>query len=324
MAGRAESNVAPPLPNDDCVIIFRTERSSVRGRLVRLGPAANTILSSHQLPPTVAGALGEALALVSLFGSALKAGGKIILQTRTDGIVSFLVADLLAAQDGTGALRGYARFEKDKLVAIRDAGAGIDPGRVLGNGTMAVTLDEPYDAGRYQAVTAIEGVTLAAAASAYFQDRDATPAFVKLAVAPLYVKAGGVPQTQWRSGGLMLQPVRPAMSGSHGGGEDAHDDADGWNRVTHLASTVEDHELLDPTLTPERLLLRLFHEEGVRIERVEPLAARCRCSRERIADVLKSFGSGELAGMRDETGQITVTCEFCTAAYQFDLQDIGD
>jgi molecular chaperone Hsp33 len=210
MAGRTERDVAPPLPNDDCVIIFRTERSSVRGRLVRLGAAANTILSSHQLPPAVAAALGEALALVSLFGSALKADGKIILQTRTDGIVSFLVADLLAAQEGTSALRGYARFDKEALGAISRSGAGVDPGRMLGNGTMAVTLDEPGDAGRYQAVTALEGVTLAEAASTYFEDRDATPAFVKLAVAPLYVKSGGEPKAQWRAGGLMLQPIRPA------------------------------------------------------------------------------------------------------------------
>lgn len=91
-----------------------------------------------------------------------------------------------------------------------------------------------------------------------------------------------------------------------------------------LGGSVEDHELLDPTLTPERLLLRLFHEDGVRIERVIPLAARCRCSRDRIADVLKSFGRDELADMRDDSGRITVTCEFCTAAYHFELQDIGE
>lgn len=117
----------------------------------------------------------------------------------------------------------------------------------------------------------------------------------------------------------MLQPIAPAQQGTSGGDED-----DGWNRATILGGSVEDHELLDPTLTPERLLLRLFHEDGVRIERVIPLAARCRCSRDRIADVLKSFGRHELADMRDDSGRITVTCEFCTAAYHFEMQEIGE
>lgn len=319
MTARTGSEFAPPLPIDDCIIIFRTERSGVRGRLVRLGAAANTILSSHQLPHAAASALGEALTLVSLFGSALKAGGKIILQTRTGGMVSFLVADFVAAPAGPSALRGYARFDEVTLAAIARSGGAADRSRVLGNGTMAVTLDEGGDDGRYQAVTALEGVTLAEAASSYFQDREATPAFVKLAVAPLYLKSSSEPQTQWRTGGLMLQPIAPAQQGTSGGDED-----DGWNRATILGGSVEDHELLDPTLTPERLLLRLFHEDGVRIERVIPLAARCRCSRDRIADVLKSFGRDELADMRDDSGRITVTCEFCTAAYHFEMQEIGE
>jgi molecular chaperone Hsp33 len=104
---------------------------------------------------------------------------------------------------------------------------------------------------------------------------------------------------------------------------EAHDlslegeDDENWNRARHLAATVEDHELIDPTLTPERLLYRLFHEEGVRVVPATGLAETCRCSRERIGMYLRRFDAGELAELREADGGITVTCEFCSRKYRF-------
>ncbi len=86
---------------------------------------------------------------------------------------------------------------------------------------------------------------------------------------------------------------------------------------------MEDHELLDPTLSPERLLYRLFHEEGVRVTPPTPLAAECRCSRERIHAYLSRFSAEELADLREDDGGFTVTCEFCSRKYRFSAGDVG-
>ena len=94
-------------------------------------------------------------------------------------------------------------------------------------------------------------------------------------------------------------------------------DDDGWRRASALAATVEDHELLDPALPPERLLYRLFHEEEVRAFNASPLAARCNCSRERVEGMLDQFSAQDLAGMAEDN-VIAVTCEFCNANYKFD------
>jgi molecular chaperone Hsp33 len=102
--------------------------------------------------------------------------------------------------------------------------------------------------------------------------------------------------------------------------EGEHDDD--WNRVQILAATVEDHELLDPTLAPERLLIRLFHEEGVRVSPVVNLQAKCRCSRERIGSFLNGFSEEERETLRESDGAITVKCEFCSTSYRFERDDV--
>ena len=127
----------------------------------------------------------------------------------------------------------------------------------------------------------------------------------------------------WRAGGLMIQqlPREGGKREERAASED--DDEENWNRARHLAATVEDHELLDPTLSPERLLYRLFHEEGVKVTPTTALAAECRCSRERIHGYLRQFGAAELEDMREPDGGFTVTCEFCSRKYRFSSADIA-
>jgi molecular chaperone Hsp33 len=105
--------------------------------------------------------------------------------------------------------------------------------------------------------------------------------------------------------------------------DDLDDDDENWNRARHLAATVEDHELIDPMLAPERLLYRLFHEEGVRVVPATALAEACRCSRQRIGLYLQRFGAEELAGLREPDGSLTVTCEFCSRKYRFGLDEVA-
>jgi molecular chaperone Hsp33 len=256
-------------------------------------------------------ALGEAVALTVLLGTSLKFDGKLILQTKTDGILDFLVVNY----EAPGRVRGYVRYDKTRLAELE--GASIDQGRLLGEGHLAITIDPGEEMERYQGIVALAGEGLAAAALAYFQQSEQLPSFIRLAVARHY-RAG---EWHWRAGGLMIQNL--ARTGGRPGTpqapahEEALEEDDDWERTRILASTVEDHELLDPMLAPERLLYRLFHEEGVRALPRTHVNAYCRCSRERVAAFLRSFGAEELKDMREADGAISVTCEFCAKTYRF-------
>ena len=320
MAGSERGRRQPP-PADDLVLPFRMVKSDVIGRVVRLGPVADSILSRHAYPEPVSYALGEALALTAMLGSALKAQSKLIVQTKSDGALDFLVADFVAP----GKVRGYANFDKTDAGLARTKGRG-DQGALLGKGHVAMTIDPGGDSNRYQGIVPLENQPLVAAADIYFRRSEQIPTFIHLAVARHFGPApeGGEPVWRWRAGGLLLQQL--ARESGEGGGEGQAGGLEGegdenWNRARHLAATVEDHELLDPTLSPERLLYRLFHQEGVRVAPATALRAECRCSRERIRGYLQRFGADELQDMREADGGVTVTCEFCSRTYRFARAD---
>ncbi len=305
------------IPADDVVVAFRTQNSNIRGRLVRLGVTLDQIVAPHAMPDLAGRALSEALALAALCGSVLPPEGNLNLLMRSDGAISILVADYA----GSGKLRGYARYDALKLQDIAQTVVRPDSAAVLGNGHLAITLDSGPGEERYQGVLAFENAPLSGTVAAYFQQRENLPTFIRAAVAEHYVGSRQEPQqTRWhrRAGGLMVQSLS-APADAQGEGSD-----DDWKRVEMLAATVEDHELLDPALTVERLLLRLFHEEAVAVERVIPLSAFCRCSREKVENVLLAFGAAELSDMLDDNGQITVTCEFCTKRYIFSLDELRE
>lgn len=298
------------LPADDSVVVFRTRRSNVRGRLVRLGKTLDEIVTPHAMPDAPSRYLSEAVALAAICGSALPDGGNLNLQVRANGAVSILVADYAAP----GRLRGYARYDEGRLDITNTQGAD------LGDGHLALTLDSGPGEERYQGVLAFENAPLQATAAAYFEQREGLPTFIRIAVANQFIAARQAASvtSRWhrRGGGLMVQSLTAKRdSDDNPAGED-------WRRVEMLAATVEDHELLDPELPVERLLLRLFHEEQVAIERAIPLSSFCRCSRAKVENVLTAFGAAELTDMRDDSGRIVVTCEFCTSRYSFSLDDL--
>jgi molecular chaperone Hsp33 len=307
-------------PSDDIVLPFRTVRSGVTGRIVRLGSTVDTILSHHDVPDPVAQTLGQAVALTAMLGTALKFDGKLIVQTKTDGILDFLVVNF----EAPGRVRGYVRCDKARFAASA-ANGGIDEGSLLGSGHLAITIDPGEEMDRYQGIVALDGGSLVQAALTYFRQSEQLPTFIRLVLARHYqAGTGGAPGAwQWRAGGLMIQNL--AVAGGKPGTQEPGDedgllvgeDDDGWERTRILAASVEDHELLDPMLAPDRLLYRLFHEEGVRALPTTPIEAYCRCSRERVEAFLKSFGSEDLADMREPDGGISVTCEFCSQTYRF-------
>jgi len=313
---------------DDIVLPFGTVRSHMAGRIVRLGPAIDRILSAHDYPEPVSELLGQALALTALLGAPLKSGGRLILQTKGDGPVDFLVAQY----DAPGALRGYANFDRDRIGRIETAGPSTSHA-LLGSGRLAMTIDPGGSQTSYQGIVALEGDSLTAAAHTYFRQSEQLPTLIRLAVARQFVGSTGPGSAgwHWRAGGIVVQHV-PRLGGDPHADEspeerDARlhgDDDEDWVRVSTLAATVEAHELIDPTLSPERLLLRLFHEEGVRVAPSIDVTARCRCSRERVRGFLLGFSHDEMAEMREADGGITITCEFCSTRYRFLTDEIPD
>ncbi|HEU0083195.1 MAG TPA: Hsp33 family molecular chaperone [Bradyrhizobium sp.] len=311
-----------PVPVDDAVLPFEVAALDLRGRLTRLGPALDDILNQHDYPPAVGKLLGEAIVLTTLLGSSLKFDGRFILQTRTDGPVSFLIVDFQAPD----RLRAYARFDAARLAP------GLGSGALLGRGHLAMTIDQGPDMSRYQGLVALEGGSLEDAAHEYFLRSEQIPTRVRLAVGEEW-RGGDGPKHRWRAGGMLLQflpktPERARQADLHPGdapeGTAAHTVAedDAWVEGQSLIGTVEDVELIDPDLSGERLLYRLFHERGVRVFSPLRVIAQCSCSREAVSAMLKSFAPKDRADMVKD-GKVAVTCEFCSSVYEFTPDEAG-
>jgi molecular chaperone Hsp33 len=310
-----------PVPVDDAVLPFEVASLDLRGRLTRLGPALDEILTKHDYPAPVGKLLGEAIVLTTLLGSSLKFDGRFILQTQTDGPVSFLIVDFQAPDK----LRAYARFDAARLKE------GMTSGVLLGHGHLAMTIDQGPDMSRYQGLVALEGGGLEDAAHEYFLRSEQIPTRVRLAVGEEW-RGGEGPKHRWRAGGMLLQflpkaPERARRDLDPGDAPEgvvthivAEDDA--WVEGQSLIATVEDVELIDPDLSGERLLYRLFHERGVRVFPSLPLRAQCSCSREAVSSMLKSFAQKDRAEMVKD-GKVAVTCEFCSSVYEFTPEEAG-
>jgi molecular chaperone Hsp33 len=314
--------VPSAVPVDDAVLPFGVDVLDVRGRLTRLGPALDDILAKHNYPAPVGKLLGEAIVLTTLLGSALKFDGRFILQAQTDGPVSFLVVDYKT----TDRLRAYARYDAARLGEAKDSGS------LLGRGHLAMTIDQGTDMSRYQGLVALDGGSLEEAAHEYFLRSEQIPTRVRLAVGEEWRSSDGG-KHRWRAGGILVQflpkmPERARQADLHPGDAPegtvmhslAEDDA--WVEARSLIETVEDVELIDPDLSGERLLYRLFHERGVRVFPPQPLKAQCSCSRGAVATMLKSFAPADRAAMVKDD-KVVVTCEFCSSVYQFTPHDAG-
>ena len=299
---------APAAPlHDDLVVAFQIENQPVRGRIVRMGDPIHEVLTRHAYPEPVANLLGEACALAALVGASLKFEGRLIVQAQGDGPVSLVVADY----DTSGSLRGYCSFDADRVEAASHGFARPGAGTLLGGGVFVMTIDQGPDTERYQGITPIEGETLALCAETYFAQSEQTPTRVRLAVGQLQTDAGLV----WRAGGLLIQNIA--------GDSDAREQAfEAWEKAQALFETTGEDELIDPTVPAETLLFRLFHEDGVRLFQPRPLRAFCRCSPERILNLLRSFPPEERRDMVTPEGNIQVTCEYCSRVYDVEPETV--
>lgn len=303
---------------DDHVVPFEVSPLDIRGRTVQLGPVLDALLARHNYPEPVARLLAEACVVTVLLGTSLKFEGKFILQTRTDGPIDMLVADFSTP----GSLRAYARFDAERVASLpKDA----DAPALLGNGILALTIDQGEYTQRYQGIVELDGITLEEAARRYFRQSEQIPTDIRLAVARQR-KAGDATE-HWRAGGLITQflpqsPDRMRTPDIHGGDGDprevgAEPEDNAWQEVLALMATVEPAELTDPTVGAERLLFRLFHEHGVRVFDSVAIEDQCSCSRDKIKGVLQGFSAQEINDSVED-GRIRIECEFCSTGYEFD------
>ena len=308
---------------DDFVLPFAIKPLGVRGRIVRLGGLVDRIVRQHDYPAPVSAVLGEAVALAAMLGATLKFDGKFILQTATDGPLDMIVADYRTP----GEVRGYARFDAARVAAL-GAGPPLAEARILGNGHLAMTIDPGGGMERYQGIVPLDGVSLVEAAHAYFRQSEQIPTAIRVAAGEVMTPGTG---GAWRAGAVVVQHL-PAQGGmsplpeTSGDAPDGHAadevaEHDDWVKARLLLETVEDHELVDPTLSPERLLYRLYHEDGVTVYPATRLSRYCSCSHERIRSILSTMPAGDRADMVED-GAVSVTCEFCSARYRFTPEEI--
>ena len=297
-SGIQESGIQGAGVNDDIVAAFTIDGAPARGRYAKLGSRAiDPILCRHEYPRPVALLLGEALSLAAIVGSLLKFDGKLTVQAEGDGPAPLLVTEYRS----DGGLRGYAR------VSDRDLGDGrLSPGELIGAGALTLTLDQGDDTSQMQGVVPLEGDTLAQCAELYFERSEQTPTRIKLAVGQEILGDKAV----WRAGGALIQRVA---------GDDARGfTEDDWVRARLLFDTLTDAELLDPALSIERALFRLFHEDGVRMSDPRALEDRCTCDRERLAALLHRFTPDELTDLVEPDGFLHARCQFCARLYLLD------
>ena len=288
----------------DRVVGFSVPGRNVRGRVVRLGPVLDEVLSAHEYPLAIRHLLAEALVVTALVGSLLKDDdGQITLQAQTEaGVVDLLVCDYRA-----GELRGHVRHDADKLSLL---GANPSLFALFGKGYLAITFDLSSTGQRYQGIVPLEGDSLASACAAYFAQSEQIPTLFRV----------GVRESAGRSiaGGMLMQHL-PAGEEGRGRLQVEMDHPD-WEHAAILGGSIRHDELVDADLSLEAMIWRLFHEEPeVRAVALSALSRGCRCSVEHYRTILSRFPEAERSEMRDENGQILVDCAYCSKVFQIEL-----
>lgn len=318
---------------DDAILPFRLGRANMRGRVVRLDRTLGTILDQHRYPAPVAALVAEAVILTALIGQAVKLRWRFSLQIRGEGAVRLIATDYFAPErdDEPARIRAYAGFDRGDVASAR-----LSPFELLGTGAIGVTIDQGPGMRPYQGITPLAGGSLAACAETYFAQSEQLATRFAVVGAEAQEPGGSA---RWRAGGLMIQqmpetgghaPDAPADGPS---GEDGLMTADDvaamgsreadWNRVNMLLATVDAHELIGPHVSPETLLLRLFHEEVPSVFEAQKVEFGCTCSAERVEAAMAQYSAKDIAHMTTKEGSLTADCQFCNAHYEFDPATLG-
>ncbi|MES2845706.1 MAG: Hsp33 family molecular chaperone HslO [Pseudomonadota bacterium] len=313
---------------DDTVLPFQLDRSDIRGRVARLDGVLEQVLKQHAYPPQIEALVAEAALLTALIGQTIKLRWKLSLQVRGNGPARLIATDYYGpTEDGQSArIRAYASFDKDRL---DPASAPFD---LIGQGYLAILIDQGEGMVPYQGITPITGGSLSACAETYFAQSEQLP--TRFAVTYGQSQVPGT-DAHWRAGGVMLQhmpkasPSVAADAGSGEGGLLHHsdildgDEGENWTRANLLLDTVEEMELIGPTVQPTELLVRLFHEEGPRVFDAQPVRFGCSCSADRVRSTMSIYSAKDIRHMTTDEGIVTADCQFCGAHYEFDPETLG-
>lgn len=279
------------------------ENSQVRGRIVRMGSVASTILSRYDYPPHVTRLVGELLVVAAMLSANLKHEGIFTIQIRGKGLVPLVVVDAVYG----GELRGYAEVSEGAADAIR-AMEHYSPQAMVGEGAyLAITLDPGAGMQRYQGIVGLEGDSIAAALVNYFTHSEQLDVELKLAVST---------SAPWIAGGMLIE----RMPESGPAALDANKEA--WAYARAMLGTVKAEELLDPLIDAQTLLYRLFHEEGVIVYAAHTISVGCRCTRARIEQLLVSMAAADRIEMIVD-GAASVHCQFCNKTEKFTPKELG-
>ncbi|MFD1913599.1 Hsp33 family molecular chaperone HslO [Halodurantibacterium flavum] len=313
---------------DDTVLPFQLDRSDIRGRVARLDGVLDQVLAQHDYPPQVEALVAEAAMLTAMIGQTIKLRWKLSLQIRGDGPVRLIATDYYGpSSEGTPArIRAYAGFDRDRIDPDMPA---FDQ---IGKGYFAIMIDQGEGMVPYQGITPIAGGSLAACAETYFAQSEQLPTRFAVSFGRSQVP-GGI--ESWRAGGVMLQHMpkaSPHVLGEGGSGEGgllaaddilSGDEGENWSRANLLLDTVEEMELIGPSVHPTDLLVRLFHEEGPRVYDAQPVTFGCTCSEDRVRESLSIYSAEDIAEMITDEGIVTADCQFCGAHYEFDPRTLG-
>ncbi len=312
---------------DDTVLPFQLDRSDIRGRVARLDGTLDKILAQHAYPTGVEAMVAEMALLTAMIGQTIKLRWKLSLQVRGDGPLHLIATDYYGPSEpgGHGRIRAYAGYNADTF----DNAAA--PFSQIGAGYFAIMIDQGPGMTPYQGITPIAGTGLTDCAEAYFAQSEQLPTRFSLSYGRSQEPGG--PET-WRAGGVMLQHMPKASphladGGSGDGGLLAatdllgDDEGENWARANVLLDTVEQLELIGPSVAPTDLLVRLFHEEGPRVYDAQPVQFGCSCSADRVRESLSIYPPEDIAEMTTEAGIVTADCQFCSAHYEFDPATLG-
>ncbi|MFP7569369.1 Hsp33 family molecular chaperone HslO [Marivita sp. S2033] len=311
---------------DDTVLPFQLDRSDIRGRVARLDGVLSGILRQHDYPPAVEALVAEMALLTALIGQTIKLRWKLSLQVQSKGAVRMIATDFYApeAEGEPARIRAYASYDPERVTD----GPAMEQ---IGKGYFAVMLDQGSGMEPYKGITSLSGDSLAHCAEAYFAQSEQLPTRFALSFGQS-IEPGVA--SHWRAGGIMIQhmPKASPSAAREGSGEGGlllpddlldEDEGENWNRVNHLLATVEEMELIGPSLPPTDLLVRLFHEENPRVFDALPVRFGCTCSEERVRQSLSIYSAKDIATMTTENGRVTADCQFCGAHYDLDPATVG-
>lgn len=312
---------------DDSVLPFQLDASGIRGRIARLDGVLDQVLKQHAYPSVIEALVAETALLTALIGQAIKLRWKLSLQVRGKGPARLIATDYYSPSEegGPARIRAYASYDADRL----DPNAS--PFSQIGEGYFAVMIDQGEGTLPYQGFTPIAGGSLSACAETYFAQSEQIPTRFSLAYGE---SAEPGRPLHWRAGGIMLQhmPATGGVAAEQGSGEGGlltHADilggaeSEDWNRANHLLDTVEEMEMIGPSVPPTDLLVRLFHEEGPRVFDAQPVRFGCTCSEDKVRSTMSIYSQKDIARMTTDAGVVTADCQFCGAHYELDPKTLG-